>query len=252
MKRKRNQIIGSDGELLAPFSQKRKRSEQGESGRRGLLIMFVLVNLGLLAMFVYINTASRMQLADAVAITATVTVEPGAPTQIVPLGALDLPTLPPTWTAEPTSTATDTPTVTPTPTASPTPTTTPQVRERVVTIEAQAGWQSGEVLLEPGEVIEISYVEGKWESWPGTGPFGPDGGFFGICDQDDCVEPLRAYSQAGMIGRVGNDGNMFGVGYKYSFVAETGGELQLRINDDYTTDNSGSITMRIIVKRYND
>ena len=208
MKRKRSEIVGSDGELLAPFLRKSKRGEKPNTGRRGLLIMFVLVNIGLLAMVAYINSASRMQLANMV----TVPVEQSATT----------------------------------------PSTTPQVRERTVTIEAQAGWQSGEVLLEPGEIIEITYVEGQWVSWPGTGPFGPDGGASFICDQEDCVEPLRAYAQAGMIGRIGDDGEIFPVGYRYTDVAETSGELQLRINDDNTTDNSGSITMRVVVKQYND
>ncbi len=244
MKRKRRQIVGDDGELLPPYSTKLKRGERSRRGNMlAFLVLLALIAGGILAIPVYLTVAPERTVTTSNAVVAEnlITSEPK-----------ERATLPPTWTAMPSSTASHTPTLTSTVTATATATATPLVRERVVTIVAQAGWQSGETVVETGEVIEISYVNGHWFSWPGTGPFGPDGGFFGICDQDDCVEPLRGYSQSGLIARIGENGEFWPVGYRASRVAEVSGELQLRINDDYTTDNEGSVTMRIVVKHFND
>jgi hypothetical protein len=249
MKRKREQIVGADGELLDHAPEKRKRGRAGPQKN----VLTLGISLGvvmLVGLMVFLAPGFRNQATDHLIATPNSIDE--VSTQIVPLTAIERPTLKPEWTALPTDLPTLTATASLTPTDTPTATVTPEIIERIVHVSAQAAWQSGETIVQPGEVVEISYVTGRWFSWPGTGPFGPDGGFFYICDKDDCVEPLRGYSQAGMIGRIGEDGEMFPVGYRTSFVAEQSGEIQLRINDDYTTDNEGIITMRIIVKRYND
>ena len=253
MKRKRGQVVGHDGELLEPYPDKPKRGESRSQPTLVVLLVVITALTSSVGLIAYFNVSQQAQPVDVVLVAT----EPPVPTRIVPLAALAQPTLPPEWTVVPT--ASDTPSLTPVntlvPTTTPTPTNTPEIRERVVTINALTGWQSGQAIIQPGEVVEITYVDGLWESWPGVGMSGPDGRNFHIChntDEFECAEPLAGYSQAGMIGRVGDDGDMFGVGYQYSFVAETGGVLQLRINDRDTYDNSGSITMRITVKRYND
>jgi hypothetical protein len=250
MKRKRGQRHDEDGAFVP---EKRKRGGPQPTGWFHVLLWLVVTGSFGIAALVFL--AEHLDISRPIPVLpapATITVKNNVPTQIVGLGSANRPTLPPTWTPLPTNPPTATVTSTATPTVTPTPTTTPELRERVVIISAQAEWQSSETEIQPGDVVEIGYVEGYWLSWPGTGPFGPDGGFFHVCNAVDCLEPLRGYSQAGMIGRIGKEGEMFPVGYKASFVAAASGELQLRINDAYTTDNEGSITMRVIVKRYND
>ncbi len=127
---------------------------------------------------------------------------------------------------------------------------TPQVLMREVTISAQAAWQSTDIDLLPGDRVEILYITGEWIATPGNAPSGPEAVGY-ACDQADCVEPLRGFSQTGMIGRLDADGEIFPVGGQASFTAETAGVLQMRINDAVTSDNSGNVTMRVTVKRYN-
>ncbi len=113
-------------------------------------------------------------------------------------------------------------------------------------VEADQGWQSVGVDVELGDQVVIAYMFGDWRSNPDDPLHGPDGGTSYVCRGEDCVEPVSGFPKGGLIGRIGED-KPFAVGDHVEFVAETGGSLQLRMNDTDLSDNEGSLLIEVTV-----
>jgi glucose dehydrogenase len=107
-------------------------------------------------------------------------------------------------------------------------------------IFAYRDWQSVEVQVQPGDVVEIR-AEGDWLYTPNeyNGPEGhtrytaPD--FY----------PLPGERGGALIGRLGENGLPFYVGQYTIQKADQPGMLYLRINDDILSDNKGDVTVEI-------
>ena len=59
--------------------------------------------------------------------------------------------------------------------------------------------------------------------------------------------PIGGTAGGVLLGRIGEDGQMFVVGRGGTFYAERAGLLYLRINDDILSDNEGYVTVEVSV-----
>jgi hypothetical protein len=109
-------------------------------------------------------------------------------------------------------------------------------------IYAYKGWQSIGLRVHEGEVIHLR-AEGSWMYTPDEyhGPQGhdryPSPSFY----------PIPNIPGGALIGRVGERGEPFYIGRRYSAHVRENGTLYLRINDDLLGDNEGYVTVRVTV-----
>ena len=109
-------------------------------------------------------------------------------------------------------------------------------------IYAYKGWQSIGLRVHEGDVIHIR-AEGSWMYTPDEyhGPEGhpryPSPSFY----------PIPNIPGGALIGRIGEHGEPFYVGRRYSANIHQNGTLYLRINDDLLGDNGGYVTVRVTV-----
>ncbi|MBI4769043.1 MAG: hypothetical protein HY784_01165 [Chloroflexi bacterium] len=114
-------------------------------------------------------------------------------------------------------------------------------------VYAYRQWQSTGVKLSPGDAFQIR-ASGEWQYSPYVGLHGPAGGMWA----PDWY-PLPGDSMPGgvkggaLLGRIGEAGQVFYVGARYSGQAAAGGTLYLRINDDLLGDNEGTLSLQITV-----
>jgi hypothetical protein len=109
------------------------------------------------------------------------------------------------------------------------------------------------VELQAGDSVVVEYVSGVWnngtrqDGFDGDGP--PDRY---VCAEymnaSDCVEPVPDFQAGALVGRVGRQ--LLAIGNRLSFVVETSGHLELRMNDGDPglNDNQGSIVVRVTVR----
>jgi serine/threonine-protein kinase len=129
----------------------------------------------------------------------------------------------------------------------------PSLKSATVEVFANKGWQNTGVELNENDQVTVEYVSGKWTNWighnqphDGNGP--PD---VYICaqwmDANKCLEPIPTFPAGALVGRVGQQ--LIGIGNRATFIAESAGILELRMNDsdDGLYDNVGHIIVRITV-----
>jgi hypothetical protein len=109
-------------------------------------------------------------------------------------------------------------------------------------IVANQGWQDTGVSVKPGDTLTIEYVSGKWAPWPGEAYDASGTGVISYCD----CNVMQYVSHASLIGKIG-ESDPFSAGSYYSHAVTQSGPLDLQINDAVLGDNSGSITVRVLV-----
>lgn len=116
-----------------------------------------------------------------------------------------------------------------------------------VEIHAAYEWQSTDLLIQPGDLIEIEYLEGFWQ----VVPEGTDADSSGVGTYTclvECVELIDNYPRGGLVGKIG-ESDMFAVGTRRTIRAQEEGILAFRINDIIIGDNSGAVKIRITVQK---
>lgn len=111
------------------------------------------------------------------------------------------------------------------------------------TIFAYRQWQSTGLKLEAGDRYTLR-VTGEWQYSPVVGLHGPTGGMPSVASY-----PLPGWPGGSLLGRVGETGEPFYVGAKFSGFVQAPGLLYLRINDDLLGDNQGEMRVTVEVVR---
>lgn len=246
-KKKITDLIGSDGELLTPIPEEKRKQKPPRRNLPALALLVVLLLAAGISLALIMNARDSDDEAEAILPTSFV-----VPTHTLVSTTIAIGELPPSWTPFPTRTptATRTPSPTQTPTAThtatPTATITPEVSIFEATVDARLPWQETVVEVQAGDLLEISYQAGRWRNRPDVDLFTADGGITTICNQSDCQEPLWPYPQGGLIGRVGQ-GTPFGIGNYTRIVIGESGLLQFRMNDldEGLFDNSGNVIVQV-------
>ena len=109
-------------------------------------------------------------------------------------------------------------------------------------VYAYRDWQSVSVQVNQGDIIRIR-ARGTWLYTPGE-YHGPEGHHKYRAPD---TYPINAIAGGVLLGRIGEDGNLFIVGRGGTFYAERSGLLYLRINDDILSDNEGFVTVEVSV-----
>ncbi len=109
-------------------------------------------------------------------------------------------------------------------------------------IYAYRDWQSVGVQVNQGNIIRIR-AQGTWLYTPGE-YHGPEGHHKYRAPN---TYPINAIAGGVLLGRIGENGNLFIVGRGGTFYAERSGSLCLRINDDILSDNEGFVTVEVSV-----
>ena len=124
---------------------------------------------------------------------------------------------------------------------------TPTIISRPYTVYANRDWQNTGIVAHAGDTVSIVYLQGQWNAWPGNYPDSDGNGPQGIDTTCTCDQPLAGYSTQGLIGRIGS-GAPFFVGDNKTLQAPSSGNVELRIDDDVLSDNTGSLQMRITIQ----
>lgn len=108
-------------------------------------------------------------------------------------------------------------------------------------------WQSTTLWIQPGDLLEIEYLEGFWQ----VVPQGVDADSSGVGTYTclvECVELMDNYPRGGLVGKIG-ESDLFAVGTRRTIRAQEEGILAFRINDTIIGDNSGAVRIRITVQK---
>jgi hypothetical protein len=103
-------------------------------------------------------------------------------------------------------------------------------------------WQSTGLHVQENDLLTIE-AEGTWLYTPGE-PHGPEGH---RRYASPTFYPLPGVPGGALIGRIGEEGELFYVGERLRWRAECDGFLYLRIDDDILSDNEGYVTVEIQV-----
>ncbi len=116
---------------------------------------------------------------------------------------------------------------------------------KAYSVSAASDWQDTGIPIQAGDIINISYTSGNWAvcvNCPGL-----DAGGFGYRDPNfDVANIVADCFHGALIARISGT-RPFCVGREVSRQASTSGNLELRINDQVTSDNSGAISVTIQV-----
>ncbi len=107
------------------------------------------------------------------------------------------------------------------------------------TIYSYRQWQSTGYYLNPGDRVFIR-ANGQWMYSPVVGWHSPDGG-----EPAPSYYPMPSARGGALIGKIGEDGQAFVVGWYHELTAREPGLLYLRINDDKLGDNQGELNLSI-------
>ena len=111
-------------------------------------------------------------------------------------------------------------------------------------IYADKGWQSIGLEINSGDHVRIIQVGGAWTHW-GNGTLYDANGFVQLGLQAN--NPLSTTIGGALIGRIGTN-EPFAVGRWLELTMSDSGRLHLAMNDDLYDDNSGFITVEIVVE----
>ena len=111
-------------------------------------------------------------------------------------------------------------------------------------IYADKGWQSTGLEINSGDHVRIIQVGGAWTHW-GNGTLYDANGFVQLGLQAN--NPLSTTIGGALIGRIGTN-EPFAVGRWLELTMSDSGRLHLAMNDDLYDDNSGFITVEIVVE----
>jgi len=113
-------------------------------------------------------------------------------------------------------------------------------------VHADQLWQDTGVQVKPGDRVTIIQVGGEWTNQPSAEPFDANGNR-GSGFREDRILPLAL--GGALIGKVGEDDeNALLVGRWSIITTSDEDQLYLAMNDSYYGDNSGFITVQIIVE----
>ena len=120
----------------------------------------------------------------------------------------------------------------------------PVAQEALITrrVYAYRDWQSLGLRVHPGEILKIK-AQGRWLYTPEE-YHGPEGH---ARYRAPAFYPLPRVSGGCLIGRIGEEGNIFYVGRATSIPVQNFGALYLRINDDILSDNDGWVGVEVTV-----
>ncbi len=108
-------------------------------------------------------------------------------------------------------------------------------------VYAYRQWQSTGFYLNPGDEVVIK-ARGQWAYSPQVGFNGPEG-----AKPAPSYYPLPSAPGGALIGRIGENGQIFMVGQQLRLTADSPGLLYLTINDDLLGDNQGQLDLAITV-----
>ncbi len=115
----------------------------------------------------------------------------------------------------------------------------PAAREapNATVVRANLDWQPTGVRVRVGDAFTVRYVAGTWSecSKPGCVDVGADG---------HAGTALKGCPHAALVGRIG-DAAPLCLGADFAGIAKNEGELALRINDDFISDNHGLVVVEI-------
>ncbi|MBW2662998.1 MAG: phosphatidylserine decarboxylase [Deltaproteobacteria bacterium] len=116
-------------------------------------------------------------------------------------------------------------------------------------VAAATKWVDSGININTGDAVELRYSGGIWLASPESGYVDAAG------NADFTAKPgytLPGKNEGALCGRIGTDGNVFLVGKKINFTADTSGKLYFCINDDLNgeygagfTDNIGSVYVTV-------
>ncbi len=109
-------------------------------------------------------------------------------------------------------------------------------------VYAYRQWQSTGLYLNAGDRLSLT-ASGQWSYSPEAGPHGPRGG-----QPAPSYYPLPGALGGALLGRLGETGDIFYVGDRFTYVAQEAGFFYLQINDDLLGDNMGELTLQIEVE----
>ena len=114
-----------------------------------------------------------------------------------------------------------------------------------IVVEANKKWNDTGILIQEGDVVQITYISGKWRSSPEYPWIMGDN-----CDDkcDDCLLPMT--SEGSLVAKIGN-GNVY-CGISSSTSSESTGNLFLSFNDCPSTtlcfdDNEGNLEIQVVI-----
>ncbi|MEO3891263.1 hypothetical protein [Nonomuraea sp. B5E05] len=116
-------------------------------------------------------------------------------------------------------------------------------------ISAEKGWQHAGVYVEPGDMVRIRYVGGRWTVDYREFPYVSSAGYARHIDRriyQQC-KILSRHPHGSMIAKI--NGDHYRVGSRALIRARQAGFLQLRVNDanGCLRDNDGSVRVKITV-----
>lgn len=116
-------------------------------------------------------------------------------------------------------------------------------------VSAKTKWVDSGMNINAGDAVELRYSGGTWEASPASGFVDANGNPNFTAKQG---YTLPGKNEGALCGRIGPDGNVFLVGKKTGFTADTSGELYFCINDDLNgeygagfSDNIGSVYVTV-------
>ena len=113
-----------------------------------------------------------------------------------------------------------------------------------IQVFAYRDWQSASLRVHEDDVVAME-AEGTWLYTPGE-YHGPEGH---RRYRSPSFYPLPGVPGGALIGRIGEDGELFYVGKRVRRQAQRDGLLYLRIDDDILSDNEGFVVVEIEVSR---
>jgi hypothetical protein len=112
-----------------------------------------------------------------------------------------------------------------------------------IRIYAYRDWQSTGVRVHPDDLVTVE-AAGTWLYTPGE-YHGPEGHDIYLAPR---FYPLPNVRGGALIGRIGEEGDVFHVGRSSRWRAREEGFLYLRIDDDILSDNKGYVTVEVEVE----
>ncbi|MFI7617616.1 hypothetical protein ACIBP6_40975 [Nonomuraea terrae] len=116
-------------------------------------------------------------------------------------------------------------------------------------ISSERGWQHAGVYVEPGDMVRIHYVSGRWTVDYREFPYVSSAGYARHIDRriyQEC-KIFSRHPHGSMIAKI--NGDHYRVGSRGLIRARQAGFLQLRVNDadGCLSDNDGSVRVKIMV-----